>query len=151
MNHKLIVAQTQTETEALEHVTRALETAIAWVVEGDDLARKLSSVRFATELFQRQTERVFALEEFDGYMDTIRRSHPEFTDQVEEFKCEHEAFRAEVRKLALRLDRASPADVPNLDAVCAELGGVIQRILEHNRRESKLLVESLQRDTGGQG
>jgi hypothetical protein len=29
MNHKLIVAQTQTETEALEHVTRALETAIA--------------------------------------------------------------------------------------------------------------------------
>lgn len=28
---------------------------------------------------------------------------------------------------------------------------VIQRILQHNRHESEMLVESMQRDTGGQG
>jgi hypothetical protein len=151
MNHELIVQHTQTESEALEHVTRALEVAIAWVVEGDDLSRKLSSVRFATELFQRQIERVFALEELDGYMGTVRRSHPEWVDQVEEFKREHEEFRAAIRKLVLRLDRASPVDRANLDAICTELRDVMQRILEHNRRERDLLVESLQRDTGGQG
>jgi hypothetical protein len=151
MNQKLIVEHTQTESEALEHVTQALEVAIAWVVEGDDLSRKLSSVRFATDLFQRQIERVFALEEFDGYMGTVRRSHPEWVDQVEEFKREHEEFRAVMRKLVLRLDRVSPVDRANLDAICTELRDVMQRILEHNRRERDLLVESLLRDTGGQG
>lgn len=147
MNHELIVEHTQTEIEALQHVTQALEVAMAWVVKGDDL----SSVRFALELFQRQIERVFALEELDGYMGTVRRSHPEWVDQVEEFKREHEEFRAVIRRLVLRLDRASPADRESLDAICTELRDVIQRILDHNRREGKLLVESLQPDTGGQG
>lgn len=32
------------ETEALGHVTRALEVAIGWVVDGDDLSRKLPLV-----------------------------------------------------------------------------------------------------------
>jgi len=151
MDHILIVQQTQMESEALEHVTRALEAAIGWVVEGDDLSRKLSSVRFATELFQRQVERLFALEEVDGYMDTIRRRHPEWTDQVEDLRREHEELRALVRKLVLQLDRASPTDRVKLDAICTQLREVIQRIMEHSRRESKLLVESMQRDTGGQG
>lgn len=151
MNHKLIVDQTKTESEALEHVTRALAVALGWVVEGDDLSRKLSSVRFATELFQRQIERLFALEEFDGYMDAVCRIHPEWDDQVEVFKREHDQFRAVVRKLVLRLDRASPTDLAKLEAICTELREVVQQILEHGRRESDLLVESLLRDTGGQG
>jgi hypothetical protein len=151
MDHKLIVQQTKMESEALRHVTRALEVAIAWIVEGDDLSRKLSSVRFATELFQRQIGRLFALEELDGYMERVCRFHPEWTDRVEDFKREHEQFRAVVRKLVVRLDRASPTDLAKLDAICDGLRDVIQRILEHSRRESDLLVESTLRDTGGQG
>jgi hypothetical protein len=151
MDHQLIAQQTQVENEALGHVARALEVATAWVVEGDDVSRKLSSVRFATELYQRQIERLFALEELDGYMEQVCRLHPEWTQQVEDLKEEHEQFRTVVRKLVLRLDRASPTDLANLEAICEGLRNVIRRILEHGHRENTLLVESLMRDTGGQG
>jgi hypothetical protein len=151
MDHKLIAEQTQMEAEALGHVTRALEVAIAWVVEGDDLSRKLSSVRFATELFQRQIERLFALEELDGYMESVCRLHPEWTNQVDDLKREHEQLRTAVRKLVLRLDRASPTDLAKLDAICEDLRDVIQQILEHSRRENELILESLMRDLGGEG
>jgi hypothetical protein len=151
MDHKLIAQQTKMESEAMGHVTRALQVAIAWVVEGDDFSRKLSSVRFATELFQRQIERLFALEELDGYMETVCQLHPDWTEQVEDLKREHEQFRTVVRKLVLRLDRASPTDLAKLDAICADLQDVIQHILDHSRRENQLILESLLRDTGGEG
>jgi uncharacterized membrane-anchored protein YjiN (DUF445 family) len=151
MDHKLIAEQTQMEAEALGHVTRALKVATVWVVEGNDLSRKLSSVRFATELFQRQIERLFALEELDGYMETVCQLHPEWTNQVEVLKREHEQFRAVVRKLVLRLGRASPTDRAKLDAICEELQDVIQRVVEHSQQEIELFVESLLRDTGGEG
>jgi hypothetical protein len=151
MNHTLIIQQIKTESEALEHVTRALAVATAWDVEGDDLSRKLSSVRFATELFQRQVERLFALEELDGDMERALRFHQELSDHVDALKREHEQIRTIVRKLVLLLDRASPTDRAALDAICQDLRAVIQRILEHNRRERDLLAESLLRDTGGQG
>ena len=139
------------ESEALGHVTRALEVAIAWAVEGDDFSRKLSSVRFATELFQRHQERLFALEELDGYMEVVCQLMPELTHQVDDLKREHEQFRAAVRKLVLRLDRASPTDRANFDAICKHLRDVIQRILEHSQRENELVFESINRDAGGEG
>lgn len=150
MQFKLIAQQTQTESEALAHVARALKVAIAWVVQGNDLSRKLSSVRFATELFYRQIERLFALEELDGYMGEVCQLRPECLNRVKELKCEHEQFRIVTRKLVLQLDRASPTDRAELDAICQALDDVAHRVLEHNRREGELIVETFLRDTGGE-
>jgi hypothetical protein len=66
MNEELLLEQTKVESQVLEHVTRALESALGWVVLGKDFSRKLSSVRFGTELYQRHLERLFALEEIDA-------------------------------------------------------------------------------------
>lgn len=151
MNYQLIAQQSQMETEALRHVTRALLVAIAWKVKGDDLTRKLSSVRFATDLFQRQVERLFALEELDGYMATVSESHPEWADLVDEMRREHDQFRAVIRKLVLQLELASSHDPEMLNAICDSLQDVVQHILEHSRREEELLVQSSNRDTGGEG
>jgi len=65
------IQQTKVEREAMEHVTQALERTIVWTVTGDEFSRKLSTVRFVTEPFQRHLERLFALEELDGYMDVV--------------------------------------------------------------------------------
>jgi len=46
MNQELLIQQTKVESQALEHVTRALEAMIGWAVDGDGFSRKLSSVRF---------------------------------------------------------------------------------------------------------
>ena len=113
--------------------------------------RKLSSVRFFTELYQRHLERLFALEEIDGFMESLARLNPDLTNQVDDLKREHEHFRVAVRKTVVRLELASPTHLAGFDATCVELRKTINQILEHLRREQELLVESFQLDTGGQG
>jgi hemerythrin-like domain-containing protein len=147
----LVIQQTKVESQALEHITQAVEVALAWVVEGDDVSRKLSSVRFFAEMYQRHLERLFALEEVDGYMDDVTELSPELTNQVDQLKPEHEQFRVAIRKIVLRLDRTPPVDRASFNAVCEKLRQVIKQVLEHTRRESELFVESIQRDTGGSG
>ena len=150
MNQELLIQQTKLESQALEHVTRALEVMLGWAVDGDGFSRKLSSVRFFTELYQRHLERLFALEEIDGYMESVSRLQPELTGQVDNLKREHERFRAAVRKMVVRIDLASPMNLPEFDATCDELRNTINQVLEHLRREQELLVESFHRDTGGE-
>lgn len=151
MNQELLIQQTKVESQALEHVTRALEVMLGWNVNGDDFSRKLSSVRFFTELYQRHLERLFALEEVDGYMEFISRDHPELANRLEQLKEEHQQFRAAVRKSVVRIDLASPVQLAEFDATCKQLRKTINQVLEHLRRESDLLVESFNRDTGGEG
>jgi hypothetical protein len=150
MNQELLIQQTKVESQALEHVTRALEVMVGWAVDGDGYGRKLSSVRFFTELYQRHLERLFALEEIDGYMESVSRLNPELAGKVDNLKREHEQFRAAVRKMVVRLDLASPTNLPGFDATCEELRKTINQILEHLRREQELLVESIQRESGGE-
>jgi hemerythrin-like domain-containing protein len=151
MDYKLKAEQIKVESNSLRHVTQSLEVVIAWTVEGTDFSRKLSSLRFIAESFQRHLERLFALEELDGYMDTVCHLNPEVSDLVDDLKCEHEQFREAARRLVLRLDHASPADRVKLDVICEDLRDVIRRILEHGHREGDLLVECFNRDPGGEG
>lgn len=151
MNQDLLIQQTKLESKALEHVTRALEEILGWTVEGDGFSRKLSSVRFFTELYQRHLERLFSLEEIDGYMEGILSFKPELAHQVDELKQEHEQFRAAVRRSVVRIDLASQTRLAQFDATCEKLRVTINQVLEHLRRENEMLVESMQRDTGGEG
>jgi hemerythrin-like domain-containing protein len=151
MNRNQLIQQTTVESQALEHVTRALEVILGWTSEGHDISRKLSSVRFYTELYQRHLERLFALEEVEGYMETISSLKPELANQVDDLKREHEEFRAAVRWSVVRIDLASPTQLVQFDATCDKLRVTINQVLEHIRRENELLVESMQQDTGGEG
>ena len=150
MNPELLIQQTKVESQALEHITRALEVMIGWGVDEAGYARKLSSVRFFTVLFQQHLERLFALEEIDGYMESISRFNPELTSQVDDLKQEHEQLRAAVRRIVVRLDLASPTNLPEFDATCFEVRTTINQVLEHLRREQDLLVEAFNRDSGGE-
>ena len=151
MNQELLIQQTKVESQALEHVTQALEVMIGWAVDGDGFARKLSSVRFFAVQYQQHLERLFALEEIDGYMESICRFNPELADQVDELKQDHEQLRAEVRRIVVRLDLATPENLAEFDATCFEIRTTINQVLEHLRREQDLLVEAFNRDTGGEG
>jgi hypothetical protein len=150
MNPELLIQQTKVESQALEHITRALEVMVGWAVDGTGYARKLSSVRFFAELYQRHLERLFALEEIDGYMESVSRSNPELANRVNVLRDEHEQFRAAIRKVVVRLDLASPTNLAEFDATCTELRKTINEVLEHLRREQELLGDSFYRDTGGE-
>lgn len=150
MNPELLIQQTKVESQALEHITRALEVMVGWGVDGGGYARKLSSVRFFTVLYQQHLERLFALEEIDGYMDSISRFNPELAGQVDDLKQDHEQLRASVRRIVVRLDLASSTNLPEFDATCFELRTTINQVLEHLHREQDLLVEAFNRDSGGE-
>jgi hypothetical protein len=151
MNYKLLIEQTKVESHALEHVTRALEIMLGWSVASDGFARKLSSVRFYTELYQRHMERLFALEEIDGYMENIAKLKPELASRVACLKQEHEMFRTALRETVLRLDMALPTHVADFDRTCVQLQSTIAGVLEHLHRERELHVEAIERDGGGEG
>ena len=150
MNQELIIAQTKAESRALEHVTRALEIMLGWSVAGDGYTRKLSSVRFFTELYQRHLERLFALEEVDGFMENIVRLRPELANLVNGLKKEHEEIRADIRKSLVRIDLASPQQLTQFDETCGQLRRTINRVLDHLREESDLLVQTFTQETGGE-
>ena len=150
MNQELLIQQTKVESQALEHITRALEVMIGWAVDGGGYGRKLSSVRFFTVQYQQHLERLFALGEIDGYMESVLRFNPELTNQIDDLKRDHEKLRAAVRKIVVRLDLASSTNLPEFDATCFEVRRTINEILEHLRQEQELLVEAFHRDTGGE-
>jgi hypothetical protein len=150
MNQELLIQQTKVESQALEHITRALEVMIGWAVDGGGYGRKLSSVRFFAMQYQQHLERLFALEEIDGYMESVSRFNPELTEQIDDLKRDHEQLRAAVRRIVVRLDLASSANLAEFDATCFEIRRTINEILEHLRLEQELLVEAFQRDTGGE-
>jgi hypothetical protein len=151
MDQELLIQQTQVESQGLEHITRALQVMLGWTVQDDGFSRKLSGMRFFTELYQRHLERLFSLEEIDGYMDGISRLNPELASHVDHLKAEHEQFRAAVRESVVRIDLASPTQVAEFEATCKQLQKTINQVLEHLHRERELLVESVNRDTGGEG
>jgi len=140
MEKDAIVQQTRVENEALEFVTMALERTIAWPVQGGEFTRKLSSLRFMTESFQRHMERLFALEELDGYMDVVCRLHPEMSGDVDELKNQQEKLRNTIRQLILKLERTPPGDLVVFNAICEELQSLIKWLRQYNQIEKQLLV-----------
>lgn len=150
MTRELNLQQTIVESRALEHVTRALELMLIWNVDRDSFTRKLFGVRFFTELYHRHLERLFALEEVDGYMDCVASSSPRMCGAIDYLRQQHEQFRCAIRRIGVRLELASPNDFEEFNKICTELRNVVNQILEHLRQEQDLLVESLNRDTGGE-
>ena len=150
VNQELLIQQTKVESQALEHITRALEVMIGWAVDSGGYARKLSSVRFFTVLYQQHLERLFALEEVDGYMESVSRFNPELAREIDDLKRDHEQLRAAVRRIVVRLDLTSATNLAEFDATCFEVRATINKVLEHLRREQDLLVEAFNRDSGGE-
>lgn len=151
MNYKLLIEQIKVESDALEHVTRALQVMLGWTVANEGFDRKLSSVRFFTDLYQRHLERLFVLEEHNGYMKSVAKARPELANQVKSLEQEHEPFRVALRETVLRLDMALATQPEDFHRTCEQLQMTITKVIEHLHRERELLVESIERDTGGEG
>ena len=151
MDWEVIVRQTQIEHETLGHIEKALQTAMEWEIEGPEFSRKLSSVRFIAQSFQRHLERLFELEEHDGFMSVIGEASPELLSRVDELKREHDHFRSTLGHIMPRLDRASPTDEAAFSRLCEVLSGLMAQLEDHDEREMALLSYGLSQDTGGDG
>jgi hypothetical protein len=146
-----IAQQTQVEHELLRHIIEGLRRTAGWQVPGPDASRKLSTLRFIAQSFQRHLERLLALEEHDGYLEMVRRIAPWLSRAADALGAQHDAFRGEARRLVERLERPQATEAPGLDEVCAGLPRLLDRIEEHSRKEVALFQEAIAREDGGEG
>jgi hypothetical protein len=151
MDRQDIARQTEVEQELLGHIIKVLRTAAGWEVPGPDASRKLSTLRFVTQSFQRHLEHLLTLEEYDGYMDLVLRLAPWMGRATDALKAEHDLFRAQARQLVARLERLPATDLGALDKVCDEMLALLEKVEVHNSKEIALFQEALARDEGGEG
>jgi hypothetical protein len=146
-----IIQQTVVENCMLKILVEGLRSALAWKVTNAAFSRKLSSVRFITQSFQRHLERLMALKEYDGYMDRLAKKAPQLTRAVGELKQEHEAFRTRIRRILLGLEHVSSTDYATFANLCDELLTLLTNVDEHRKKEANLYHEAFEQDAGGEG
>jgi hypothetical protein len=151
MEHSDIQQQVLVEHETLAHVVSALRTTMSWHVTGPDFSRKLSSLRFVGESFQRHLKRLLQLEQAEGYMAAVLESRPELGDAVRALRREHVEFRKGVRDILGRLRSVAVTDQATFARITDDLSALLARLDEHHVKETDLLQEALLRDEGGEG
>jgi hypothetical protein len=151
MNHEDVARQTQVEQELLGHIMQVVRISAGWPVPGPDASRKLSTLRFVAQSFQRHLEHLLTLEEYDGYMDLVRTLAPRLGRTTDVLKTEHDVFRGETRHLVQRLERLPASDIAGLDRICTDMLGLLNRVEEHNAKETALIQDAMAQDEGGEG
>jgi len=151
MAHTDLAQQTLAEHNVLTLLIEGLRNTLAWKVEGNDFARKLSTLRFITQSFQRHLEHVLTLEEDGGYMDLVLQTRPQQDNNVNALKQEHQQFRKEASHIVHRFENVSPTDGGSFSRICGELVDLLKRLDAHNKKELKLMREAFHQDEGGEG
>jgi len=149
MDGQDVARQTQIEHEMLGHLIGGLRATAGWQVPGPEAPRKLSTLRFLSQSFQRHLERLLALEEGDGYMGLALTASPQLARATASLRAEHERFRAEAGRVARRLE-SLPAEEA-LGTACGELLDLLAQVEAHSRKEMALVQEAFGQDEGGEG
>jgi hemerythrin-like domain-containing protein len=141
MSHRLISQQMLLEHEILARLSDALRTAIGWSHHGG-VSRKLESLQFLTESFQRHLERMLDLEEQGGYLELVGESHPAREAELNGFRAEHDRFRQEVQDVLQSI--AGLGDSPGQDDLLPlldQITSLVDQVDAHNKREMCFLQE----------
>ena len=146
-----IAQQAVVENGMLKILIEGLRNALVWKTTNDRFSRKLSSVRFITQSFQRHLERLMALKEYDGYMDRLEKKAPQLTRAVSDLKQEHETFRTGIRRILHGLEHVSSTDQVTFAKLCDELLILLKDLDEHRKKETDLYYEAFEQDAGGEG
>ncbi len=143
--------QTVVENGLLKSLTEGLHTALSWDAPEEELGRKLSTVRFIFQSFQRHLERLMSLEEVDGYMDSVLATNPHLSKPVEALREEHADFRFRSAEIAQQLERLTDRDSQEFEQICREITDLLMRLEDHTDDEAKLFLEAFGQEDGGEG
>lgn len=139
------------EHQILDHVKEALRVTLGWEVPAVGLSRKLSSVKFTLQSFQRHLERLMDIEEQDGYMDVVAETKPHLADRVERLEGEHNQFRFEIRHIIPEVEALSEYQSDDFERLCDDISALLDHVDRHDKDEIELLQETLLYDEGGEG
>lgn len=151
MEKEDVQQQVLIEHQTLGHVTSALRTTLDWESHEEDFSRKLSSLQFVTDSFERHLKRLFKLEQAEGYMAVVLEARPEMTEDVRALRAEHVQFQKDVAGILARLNEVDSTDHAAFSKICDDTVALLNRLDKHHRKETGLLQEALLRDEGGEG
>ncbi len=141
----------QMEHRILDHVKQALRVTLDWRVPSAGFSRKVSSVRFTFQSFQRHLERLLDLEEQDGYMVYVAETRPNMQSRVERLERDHVLFRHALHDLSPEVESLSEYQCEDFEEVCGEIETLLERLDIHDMEEIDLLQETIMMDEGGEG
>lgn len=139
------------EHQILEHITAALRLSLQWKVTAVGYSKKLSTVRFTAQSFQRHLERLLTLEEGGGYMNFVRERQPGLYERTASLRREHDEFRLTVARILAELDQLPDDNGASLDELCLDLENLLSHLEQHHQKEIDLVQEALLSDIGGEG
>lgn len=145
-----IAQQTVVEHEVLGHIMASLRSIVEWQVAETGVSRKLSSLSFVTQAFQRHFARLMKLEEQDGYMCMVTAENPALSETVDELRCDHEKFRHEIECYNSQLETIASDECDQLDRISADLLSLLREVDRHGSREIQLIQQALLQDEGGE-
>ncbi len=145
-----IAQQTVVEHEVLGHVMASLRSIVDWHAADTGTARKLSSLCFVTQAFQRHLARLMGLEEHDGYMSMVTAANPALSETVDVLSGEHERFRTEINQLVSKLECLASDETILLDDISRQLLSLLDEVDRHGSKEIRLIQQALLQDEGGE-
>ncbi len=143
-----ILTQTQVEQQMLHNAQEGLLASLSWETTGETFSRKLSSIRFAARTYREHLDRVFAIEEHDGYMECAIEQCPQFADKVQRLRLEHADLRERLKALMVTLERLMPNDHLALEEWRTGILDFLQRYRKHNQQETRLIQDAFLIDYG---
>jgi len=135
--------ETLVEHQIMEHIKDALRLSLdakAWPAAQE---RKLASVRFMAESFERHFLRLLELEEKDGYMSADCERVPELAAKKTALRSEHSEFRQQLEETLRALQSIGENEAGRFEALCRSLQSLLERIDSHDAEEIKLLEQAL--------
>jgi len=151
MNDLNVVNQTRVEKEMLKLLIEGLHNALAWRIYGEDLSRKLSTLKFVMRSFECHMERLMRIEERDGYMDIVLEKHPHLSKAFEALRKDHDEFRRQIGLIAKGLEHVYPTDLNTLNKICDQVAALLMKVEVHTQKEADLFQEAFERENGGEG
>ncbi len=151
IDRRLVVEQAEREFQLLDAIARELVSIIQPDGSANNRSDILEKVRIGTASLLRHVERVFAIEEEDGYMVSLAETHPELLHRIDRLRNEHEALRDSLEKVVTSLQSVPDNDEFAPQTIYTMLLEILQRLDRHTHAESQLLEDAYLQDTGGEG
>ena len=151
MDSEDIAKQAMIEREMLGHIEQALRVVLGWQPSGGKAARKLSTLRFVGQSFQRHLDRLKVMDEHAGYMKLVVDAKPHLAATVETSKADRDKLQVTLDRVMLQMEHVSPDDSEKFDGLCEELSRFLDALTRHTQKERELFQEAFVREEGGSG
>ena len=146
-----VAKRCQVEYERLQTVKGALRLTLQWRTPAVGLPKKMETLLFIMRALQRHLELQLRLEEQDGYLEIVNEYKPNLFDRKEQLRGQHDYFRNLLEQMLPNLERLSTANMEEVEAICMELSDLLEQLDAHEHSETKLLLEAVGSDEGGEG